>query len=386
MSRFNYALSIVTLLILAAIPTVAQSIVVSNDEWIWSQYDLHVYDDAQFADNVAAWLTSRTTGNHILILSSNYGLNNSSLISQLAGYSVVRMTSVPAVFPSAATVQAIYVSGDCTYYPLVFATSVPCTAGFAALDAALVTYVNGGGNVFLEGGLTCHDDRQWNAFLNAFGLSMDDSCNLILKSKVNVSAFQTQPPYGPGLFTNVNNLYIDNGENLQNQGTDCGAQVFNDTSGNGLYAAWQPCCNSGPNLVENGSFETGDFTDWTTGGNFEFSEVVSGAFYAYSGAESGGYYAVLGPVGADGTLSQSFVTTPGVDYTFCFWLAAVGDNPSDFTAYWDNQPVYSKNEPNTGAVWTLYSFHVTGTGSDTITFSFRDDPAYIALDNVSVRQ
>jgi hypothetical protein len=27
---------------------------------------------------------------------------------------------------------------------------------------------------------------------------------------------------------------------------------------------------------------------------------------------------------------------------------------------------------------------VTGTGSDTIQFNFRDDPAYMALDNVSV--
>ncbi len=29
---------------------------------------------------------------------------------------------------------------------------------------------------------------------------------------------------------------------------------------------------------------------------------------------------------------------------------------------------------------------MTGTGSDTIQFSFRDDPAYTALDNVSVTQ
>jgi len=27
---------------------------------------------------------------------------------------------------------------------------------------------------------------------------------------------------------------------------------------------------------------------------------------------------------------------------------------------------------------------VTGTGSDTVLFNFRDDPAYMALDNVSV--
>ena len=33
------------------------------------------------------------------------------------------------------------------------------------------------------------------------------------------------------------------------------------------------------NLVSNGSFETDDFSGWTTGGNFEDTEVVTGAFY-----------------------------------------------------------------------------------------------------------
>ncbi len=32
------------------------------------------------------------------------------------------------------------------------------------------------------------------------------------------------------------------------------------------------------NLVANGSFETGDFTGWTTGGNFEDTFVETGAF------------------------------------------------------------------------------------------------------------
>ncbi len=138
------------------------------------------------------------------------------------------------------------------------------------------------------------------------------------------------------------------------------------------------------NLLANGSFETGDFTGWTTGGNFGATGVTSGAFYVYTGAEDGNFYAYLGPVGSDATLSQSFTTTPGQQYTFSFWLAAVGDNPSDFSASWDGSQAISLTNPNTGGVWQQYSFTETGTGSDSITLSFRDDPAYIALDNVSV--
>ncbi|MFZ0914353.1 MAG: PEP-CTERM sorting domain-containing protein [Candidatus Korobacteraceae bacterium] len=138
------------------------------------------------------------------------------------------------------------------------------------------------------------------------------------------------------------------------------------------------------NLLTNGSFETGDFTGWTEGGNFQFTQVVSGSFYAYSGAEDGQFYATLGPVGSDGTLSQSFSDTAGTHYTFSFWFASVGDNPSDFSASWDGTTVLSLTNPNTGAAWSQFSFTETGTGSDTIQFAFRDDAEYLALDNVSV--
>jgi PEP-CTERM motif len=145
-----------------------------------------------------------------------------------------------------------------------------------------------------------------------------------------------------------------------------------------------PTAFAGPNLLNNGSFESGDFTGWTTGGNFQATSVTFGGFYAYAGAEDGTWYAVMGPVGSDGTLSQTFATTVGAQYTFSFWFASVGDNPSDLSASWDGNTLLSLTNPNTGAAWTQFSFTETGTGSDTIQFSFRDDPAYMALDNVSV--
>ncbi|MFI5116070.1 MAG: PEP-CTERM sorting domain-containing protein [Terriglobales bacterium] len=137
------------------------------------------------------------------------------------------------------------------------------------------------------------------------------------------------------------------------------------------------------NLLTNGSFETGDLSGWTLGG-VSGTIVVTGPFSYYSGAEDGSWYVGLGPVGGDGTLSQTFSDTPGTHYTFSFWFASAGDNPSDFSAYWDGTQLLSLTNPNTGVNWTQFSFDVVGTGSDTVQFNFRDDPAWLALDNISV--
>ncbi len=136
------------------------------------------------------------------------------------------------------------------------------------------------------------------------------------------------------------------------------------------------------NLVNNGSFETGDLSGWTV--NAGLIDVVSGPFYVYSAAEDGTFYTIMGDVGIDGTLSQTFSDNPGQHYTFSFWFASVGDSPSDFSASWDGTALLSLTNPNTGVNWTQFSYDVVGTGSDTISFAERDDPAYMALDNVSV--
>ena len=137
------------------------------------------------------------------------------------------------------------------------------------------------------------------------------------------------------------------------------------------------------NLLTNGSFESGDLTGWTEGGSGGV-DVVTGFFSYYSGAQDGSWYLGLGPVGGDGTLSQTISDTAGQHYTFSFWFASAGDSPSDFSAYWNSTQLLSLTNPNTGVNWTEFSFDVVGTGSDTVQFNFRDDPAWMALDNISV--
>ena len=135
------------------------------------------------------------------------------------------------------------------------------------------------------------------------------------------------------------------------------------------------------NLITNGGFETGDFTGWTVNAGATAVQA-SGGLGGYS-ANTGTYYAALGSVGGDGTLSQTFADTAGEALTLSYYLASNGTTTNDFNTYINGINVDSLTNI-ASQPYTPYSFTFTATGSDTITFGERDDPNYLALDDVSV--
>ena len=137
------------------------------------------------------------------------------------------------------------------------------------------------------------------------------------------------------------------------------------------------------NLLINGSFETGDFTGWSTS-NLNNTGVTTSGFDGWP-PEDGNYFAYLGNVGSDGLISQSFSDTAGQALTVSFYQGSDGATPNDFSAYFDGALLTSQvDAPDQRPNYTLYTFAVTGTGSDTLLVAERNDPAYDALDNVSV--
>jgi len=136
------------------------------------------------------------------------------------------------------------------------------------------------------------------------------------------------------------------------------------------------------NLITNGGFETGNFSGWTQGGNTGSTGVVTSGFDGYA-PNGGSYFAALGPVGSDGTLSQTFHDVAGQALSVSFYLASDGRTANDFSASFDGTSLV--HLVNAGAQgYTLYSYDVTGTGTDTLQFGFRNDPGYLALDDVAV--
>ncbi|HXI85564.1 MAG TPA: hypothetical protein VNL17_15895, partial [Verrucomicrobiae bacterium] len=144
----------------------------------------------------------------------------------------------------------------------------------------------------------------------------------------------------------------------------------------------------GQPLVQNGDFETGDFTSWTITGDpsGSFCYVDDGSLFV--APYDGTYSAVLSEGGSVGFLSQTLATLPGQPYLLSFWRENLdlgfGTIPNEFLVSWNgatnsvqfNQPAYD---------WTYFQFVVVATGNSTVLqFGFRNDSSLFALDDVTV--
>lgn len=133
------------------------------------------------------------------------------------------------------------------------------------------------------------------------------------------------------------------------------------------------------NLIANGGFETGDFTDWTPSGNTA-NIGIDDLYYVHSG----NYGAYLGAIGTLGYLSQTITTTPGQDYDLSFWLLSDGGTPNEFTVLWNGNAIFDQTDLP-ASNWQQYTFDLVATSaSTTLSLGFQNDPLYFGLDDISV--
>lgn len=151
----------------------------------------------------------------------------------------------------------------------------------------------------------------------------------------------------------------------------------------------------GQSVVQNGGFETGDFTDWTlteSGGTYSFVDDGSNTGISPHG---GSYLAALGHPSSPGFLSQTLTTAPGQAYLISLWFNSPDVNqitggefpnnlPNEFKVSWGGATLFDQNNiPVWG--WTNMLFVVTASNTNTVLqFGERVDPWYLGLDDVNV--
>lgn len=133
-------------------------------------------------------------------------------------------------------------------------------------------------------------------------------------------------------------------------------------------------------LIVNGGFETGDFTGW-------FADPVSFPMYVdpLNPLHSGNYSAqIAGFQRGPDTLSQVIATVAGQSYDLSFWFWQDAGTPNGFIVDWNGTVLYPETDYTTAPEYREFQFNVLGTGSDTLTFTTYNDPAFAYLDDVSL--
>jgi subtilase family serine protease len=139
----------------------------------------------------------------------------------------------------------------------------------------------------------------------------------------------------------------------------------------------------GQSIVQNGGFETGDFTGWTLNASSLYNLVTASSGWVHSGS----YGAAMGQSGSLGYLSQTLTTSPGQNYLLSLWVAnpqtPYGATPNQFLVQWNGTTIFNRNNlPFTA--WTNLQFMVAATSASTVLqIGFEDTPYYLGLDDVS---
>jgi len=152
----------------------------------------------------------------------------------------------------------------------------------------------------------------------------------------------------------------------------------------GLVAAALLACGAAhADLVSNGGFESGDFTDWSATTDAAYDGVDGNA------PHEGSYAAFFGNPFSVSTLTQSVATVAGATYKISFWLQLEADvtgasGLNSFEADFGST-VGSSFVDAAAFGYTLIEFLATATSSSTdLTFRFNSTPGFWDIDSIQV--
>ena len=148
--------------------------------------------------------------------------------------------------------------------------------------------------------------------------------------------------------------------------------------------------------LNNGSFETGDFTGWLLsndlGGNATTVQPRGyNSFGMLNPLQNGDYFVYSGQADSAVVLSQTFADMAGTTLNISGWSIGDPTTPapclgcttgSGIVTYLFNGMLLGTYTP--GSRWTQQFFQATATGNDTFAVAIRNDPSFTGVDNFSV--
>jgi hypothetical protein len=132
------------------------------------------------------------------------------------------------------------------------------------------------------------------------------------------------------------------------------------------------------NLINNGDFESGSLSSFTQFGNMSSSGVDEAA------AADGTFGAFFGPRGSVGGISQTIATSAGESFLISFDLSNDGGQGTFFEVLFGGTQLFTGTDTNPFDFTRFSTFAVAAGPSTTLSFAFRQDPAFFSLDNISV--
>ena len=134
-------------------------------------------------------------------------------------------------------------------------------------------------------------------------------------------------------------------------------------------------------ILQNGSFETGNFSDWTLSGNTNDTVVVESSAYTYAGAFGVQSGALDSPV----SISQALATAPGQAYLISCWVSnPEGATPNEFLVTWNGSSLVNVTNIIATNWINLQATGVATGASSILAFVLQDNPGYLGLDDISV--
>jgi len=166
-----------------------------------------------------------------------------------------------------------------------------------------------------------------------------------------------------------------------------GCYITSSAGCTGQYRGNGATCAAAGCSINNGDFETGDFSGWTQFGDMSYTTVIAGlGDDGITMPHGGSNLAEFGPgPPGGGGIQQVIPAHTGDQVTIGFWFTVPGGAPNYLSVVFDSQTLLTLTDDTSHNTWTQFMFTRTASvDNPVLSFTFYNVPSWSNLDDVTV--